>query len=428
MVNDPLLVPPAPPTPIPVEHQTPIDTWLRAETTKLLLASLDTQRKARRAAAVLLWSAAAYLAIATVGQEETKRSTTQRLAGIEQQLKTEEGSLVAARQREASTFEEYIKTSNATEKLQGDALLSNKSTEIAKDVVSQKQKQTAVAQREHDATHSALDRANSELAAHRASRVPGDLRPDERLNQLSARVLDAQNTFEQAKEALNRAIAGENLATGVSTTPGSSPDSPVETGRAHLVALKDLQAGRLQRAHAENQWKLAQRQLESAEAMRDAARVEYDRLHREPNPMALPVLNLPVKPAHFFLAAPLILLILYWNVINHDRRLKNSASETLHQISERGLDSRHLTSTIPELEWTRMNWSLTCRMMLPDLATVAALTLLLWSEFDWIPACAFVATIVTILVRLSVDFAHGARPATDEAPQQLVEPVAAQVQ
>jgi hypothetical protein len=116
--------------------------------------------------------------------------------------------------------------------------------------------------------------------------------------------------------------------------------------------------------------------------------------------MTLPVLSLAVKPTHFFLAAPLLLLVLYWNIVAHDRRLSRSVEDVCQRTRPQGLEYRELASVIPELERARMNWKLKCRLMLPDLATAASLLLLLQSGQRWIPACTLAAVVLTIAYRL----------------------------
>jgi hypothetical protein len=57
------------------------------------------------------------------------------------------------------------------------------------------------------------------------------------------------------------------------------------------------------------------------------------------------------------LGAPLLLLILYWNVFTHDRKLSRSTKDLWQRIRAQGLDARLLASIIPELELVRMNWA-----------------------------------------------------------------------
>lgn len=384
----------------PADAQSSVDNWLRSETIKLQLASLDTQRKARRAAAVLLWSAAAYVGIAAVGQVESKTGSAVRLAGVVKQLDHEEKSLATAKKREADTFDEYIKTSSAAERLQGDALIANENTAIAKDKVSQSLAQTTTAQRAYNDAKREWEKAKSEVVAFQNSRIPGDLRGDNRLSHLKSRVEQTQQVFDDAKNVLDNALEGEDAAAGVKRTTDKTTVSPVEAGQAHRNALVNLVNAKQQRARAENAWKTAQRELTSTQTLRDALKDEHDRLEREPSPMTLPVLSLAVRPAHFFLASPLLLLILYWNVVSHDRKLNRSAKDLWQRIRAQGLAESELVSTIPELELVRMNWVLKFRLMLPDLAMVASLLLLFWSGPSWLPACGLAAVILTMVYRL----------------------------
>ncbi len=90
-------------------------------------------------------------------------------------------------------------------------------------------------------------------------------------------------------------------------------------------------------------------ELNAAKTARDAAQAEQEKLECEPAPLKLPVLNLEVKPVHFFWLAPLLLTTLYWNLALFEHALGRLLRGLREQMRVQSVDQSALALAMPEL-------------------------------------------------------------------------------
>lgn len=139
-------------------------------------------------------------------------------------------------------------------------------------------------------------------------------------------------------------------------------------------------------------------ELNAAKTARDAAQAEQEKLEREPAPLKLPVLNLEVKPAHFFWLAPLLLTTLYWNLALIEHALGRLLRGLREQMRVQSVDQSALAFAMPELGVAHATRFHRLRACLPDIATGAALVLLACSGY--VSSIALAATVVTAAYRV----------------------------
>lgn len=379
-----------------------LDNWLRSETTKLSFSSLDTHRKTRRASAVLLWSAAAYVSIATLGQAEAEVSRNSRLFAVKDRLGQQEGALRVAKSSESAAFAQSLDVYQLVTELEGVSNLAGKDVEISESVASRDKLKSAEAQRVHDAARRALLLARDASSAYDSKLVPGERREEllRRSGELRARVLQAQVEVDRTMAALEQARKNERAAAGIEEPSPGAEVPPVKSHLTHREALEKLAIAKVQHAAVTKAWETSHRDLLAAQAKRDEIASERDRLEQDPDSLSLPVVGLTVGPKHFYLLSPLLLLVLFWNFANNDhafRKLHRKLHERVRSLECGDLSPSDL---VEALEVGHKRWIVQCRMLFPDLTVMACLGFLLWAGSGVASAFALGAALLTSIMRV----------------------------
>jgi hypothetical protein len=381
-----------------VEERT--DAWLRGDSTKLLLSSLDGLRKARRASMVLLWSVSAYVAVAGIGQLEGRLDAEMRMDEATRNRGTAERAASLARDREKADFDEYLRSRDALEERKRDVTLTGKDTDIAKTRLEQKRDAVADSQKRLHMVETVLATARATLAAFDQNHIPGDNRVLAERNVLVAKVGDASAAVESARRVLITSEEEGRAAAGIAGRSQAEVLSPIDAQAASRRALAELADMTQERLRARNQWRLTQRDVDEARVNLSAATARCDQLVGAPKTVTLPILNLGVRPLLFFRFAPVLLLLLYWNCARCDRKVVTESAEFGRRTIGRMLDEKVLSTAIPELFWARNDWLSKVGTAVPDVAVFGTLALLLWSNDPWAPGGALLGAVLALTYRL----------------------------
>ena len=389
------------------------DDWLKGESTKLMLSLLDDRRKARRAALVLLWLAAAYVGVAAIGHVQTESANASRLEHASKELNERKRDLSEAKSTEDNAFNEYLTAVTESETLAGQVMVASKDVEISKEVNALISDQTKDAQlrydsvlKAHRAARDTLDKYNQEQQRR------GDLRETpERMN-LQQNLKHAQEQLEQAKDALAKAQNGDGVAGDSEPFADKVTGKPLVGQHRLRAQLQQLALAKQWQVRTESEWQKAQRELATANANYANANKEHEKLEHDPAPLTLPVLSLAVAPAHFFLFAPLVLLALYWNIVAKDRMITRSLRNIIARLGTELSDDQAIVQVVPEIESARSGLLGKVQVFLPDLVAVVTVGMLACLGPMLVPLLAIVALLITVGFRFqnrSPTFAPGPR-------------------
>ena len=377
------------------------DDWLKSESTKLTLSLLDDRRKARRSATVLLWLAAAYIGVAAIGHVQSAKTNANRTEHASKQLIEQSKNLTSARSSELAAFKTYLSAVYESETLAGQVMVAGKDVEISKEVNAQLNDRIEDARRKYYAALAERGAAEGAIENFKKKLIPGELRELVPAD-LKQSLKHAQEKLSEVRDDLAKVQNSEGVAVGNEPSADKTPVSALAVQYKHLDLLKRLASAKRENVRTENEWQKTQRELSAVQSSYTTANDEYEKLKRDPSPLTLPVLSLAVAPAHFFLFSPLLLLILYWNIVVKDRTVAHSLRHVAEGIGTELIGNQAIVRVVPEIESARTSALGKYQMLLPDLVTVVILGLLACLGPMPAPLIAMVATLVTVGARLKL--------------------------
>ena len=359
------------------------EDFLALESAKLLVGSLQERRSERQTAVLAVLAACAYIAVAVTAYASSEKERRGDLGRASQVLNLRRKALEKAKVAEKGCFGAHAQLDLRVDNLEEAARLKERDVQIGDKARAQKQAETAAAElqaaksqsREAStfaqlkkaelAAQSELARAKDAIARfeaeYREKRPPEwDRRPPPVPPALlEAARLAADKLSRQTKLVENQDRTGSRNLEGSAAKPDPVPPVRLDLEQRDLEG--QAAQARLERAVAEGSWREAQRELDAASLAHVAARSDFERKDRDPAAIGLPILDLSVGSAVFFVAAPCLLVALLLHVVGRHQQVRATATALrAHANAYWGAEHSHgapqvhlraLENCVPGLEW-----------------------------------------------------------------------------
>jgi hypothetical protein len=316
---------------------------LSQEDCKLALSTSEALAARERTSRLALFSACAYVILATLGYAREQRLLEREVPAARQAAEVAEKDAQSAADQEGSAFGSVREAHVELAMREGEAsLLAGAAERDQQRLAAELARERAEAKRREQERRPAQARADQmlkqrtlELVAAKSKLAQAQAKSEEfrrkdiedrfeldvRRSPVPAELRQAEaaasEEVEQAAQALERARAAAEAP--VASPPGGDASPPGTVNRAEALrqpaedAQQALARARTALARAEAEWQAAQRRATEASSRAAGARKKHDELadREQRQQMQLPVLSISLTPEYFFGAAPLVLLPLF---------------------------------------------------------------------------------------------------------------------